>query len=71
MAKSARPKTSQKQSSTRNSRATVSGPAAPDSSGTGMCSPRRMAGTQDLASAFPFNPNKGAEYDPDAALRPA
>ena len=30
----------------------------------------KVAGTQDLASAFPFNPNKGAEYDPDAALAP-
>ena len=30
----------------------------------------KVAGTQDLASAFPFNPNKAAEYEPDAALAP-
>ncbi len=29
-----------------------------------------MAGTQDVASAFPFNPIKSAEYDPAAALAP-
>ena len=29
-----------------------------------------MAGTQDVASAFPFNPIKSAEYDPAAALTP-
>ena len=31
----------------------------------------KMAGTQDLASAFPFNPIKSAEYDPAAALAPS
>jgi catalase len=30
----------------------------------------KMAGTQDVASAFPFNPIKKAEYDPAAALTP-
>ena len=30
----------------------------------------KAAGTQNVASAFPFNPNKSAEYDPDAALAP-
>jgi catalase len=30
----------------------------------------KAAGTEDLASAFPFNPNKPAEYDPGAALAP-
>ncbi len=71
MAKSTRPKTTPKKKSTaRNSRATVSGPAAPDSSGAGDVLAEKVAGTQDLASAFPFNPNKGAEYDPDAALAP-
>ena len=33
-------------------------------------SAEKAAATQDVASAFPFNPNKAAEYDPDAALRP-
>ena len=30
----------------------------------------KVAGTQDLASAFTFNPIKSAEYDPAAALTP-
>ena len=70
MAKSPRPKTSQKQKSAGNTRATVSGPAAPVSSGTRDVLAERMAGTQALASAFLFNPNKGAEYDPESALAP-
>ena len=70
MAKSARPKTPRKQSTTRNSRATVSGPATSDASGRGDALAEKFAGTQDLASAFPFNPNKAAEYDPEAALAP-
>ena len=70
MAKSVRPKAPRKQSTTRNSRATVSGPATPDTSGRGDALAEKFAGTQDLASAFPFNPNKAAEYDPAAALAP-
>ena len=70
MAKSARPKTPRKQSTTRNSRATVSGPATTDASWRGDALAEKFAGTQDLASAFPFNPNKAAEYDPEAALAP-
>ena len=70
MAKSARPKTPRKQSTTRNSRATVGGPATSDASGRGDALAEKFAGTQDLASAFPFNPNKAAEYDPEAALAP-
>ena len=54
----------------RNSRATVSGPAEPDASGPGDILAEKAAGTQEVASAFPFNPNKAAEYDPDAALAP-
>ena len=30
----------------------------------------KVAGTQELASTFAFNPNKAAEYDPKAALAP-
>ena len=48
----------------------MSGPAEPDASGAGDIVAEKAAGTQDLASAFPFNPNKAAEYDPDAALAP-
>jgi catalase len=48
----------------------VSGPARPDASGTGDIVAEKATGTQDVASAFPFNPNKAAEYDPDAALSP-
>jgi len=71
MAKSSRPaKTAKNKSTVRNSRTTVSGPAEPDASGTGDSVAEKAAGTQDLASAFPFNPNKLAEYDPDAALAP-
>jgi hypothetical protein len=70
MAKSTRRPTPPKKSTLRNSRATVSGPAAPDSSGTGDAPAEKMSGTQDVASAFPFNPIKSAEYDPDAALTP-
>src|SRR6476469_3813659 len=73
MAKSSRPAKTAKnknKSTVRNSRTTVSGPAEPDASGTGDVVSETAAGTQDLASAFPFNPNKAAEYDPNAALAP-
>src|SRR6188508_2238510 len=71
MAKSSRnAKTAKDKSTARNSRATVSGPAAPDASGAGDAAADKAAGTQDVASAFPYNPNKAAEYDPDAALAP-
>ena len=70
MAKSARPKNGTKQSAARTSRATVSGPGVPDSPGSGDVLAEKMAGTQNVALAFPFNPNKSAEYDQDAALRP-
>src|SRR6186713_2546531 len=63
-------KTAKNQSNVRNSRTTVSGPTAPDASGAGDIAAEKAVGTQDLASAFPFNPNKAAEYDPDAALAP-
>ncbi len=56
--------------STRGSRASVGGPAAPASAGRGDVLADKVAGTQELASTFPFNPNKAAEYDPKAALAP-
>ena len=56
-------------STVRNSRTTVSGPAEHDTSGAGDIVAEKAAGA-GLASAFPFNPNKAAEYDPDAALAP-
>lgn len=69
MAKSARPaKTAKNKSTVRNSRTTVSGPAEPDASGAGDIVVEKAAGTQDVASAFLFNPNKAAEYDPETAL---
>ena len=54
----------------RNSRATVSGPAAPDarkSSHDDLTA--KTAGTDALAAAMPFNANKPLEYgnDPDEA----
>ena len=71
MAKSSRSsKTPKNKSAVRNSRTTVSGPAKPDASGAGDIVAEKAAGAQDVASAFPFNPNKAAEYDPDAALAP-
>jgi catalase len=71
MAKSSRPtKAAKNKSTVRNSRATVSGPSEPDASGAGDIAAEKAAGTADLASAFAFNPNKAAEYGPDAALAP-
>jgi catalase len=80
MAKSSRPSNGSKQSKSsksskdgstiRNSRTTVSGPAEPDASGRGDVTAEKAAATQDVASAFTFNPNKAAEYDPAAALAP-
>ena len=55
----------------RNSRATVSGPAAPSPAPAQDDLAAKAAGTQELASAFPFNANKAAEYDPAAAMAPA
>ena len=55
----------------RNSRTTVSGPAKPDASGRGdVARGEGRAPRRTVASAFAFNPNKAAEYDPDAALAP-
>ena len=59
-----------KKSTVRNSRTTVSGPARPDTFGNGDVAAEKAAAAQDLASTFPFNPNKAAEYDPEAALSP-
>src|SRR6476620_6767683 len=71
MAKSSRSsKTARSRPAVRNSRATVSGPAKPDSTPVADLLAEKLSGTQDLASAFPFNPNKPAEYDPDAAIAP-
>jgi catalase len=80
MAKSSRPSTDSKRSkpskdskdrsTVRNSRTTVSGPAEPDAAGRGDVTAEKAAATQDVSSAFTFNPNKAAEYDPDAALAP-
>jgi catalase len=80
MAKSSRPSNGSKRSKSaagsrekntlRNSRSTVSGPAEPDASGRGDLAAEKAAATQDVASAFTFNPNKAAEYDPAAALAP-
>src|SRR4029453_17072852 len=71
MAKSSRSsKTTKKHSTVRNSRTTVSGPADPDASGAGDLAAEKAAAAQDVASAFAFNPNKRAEYDPKAALAP-
>jgi hypothetical protein len=67
MAKSSRlSKTPKTKGTVRNSRATVSGPTEPDASGAGDIVAEKAAGAQDVASAFAFNPNKAAEYDPEA-----
>jgi catalase len=52
-------------------RATMSGPAAPSVSVDSADDlAAKMAGTDELAAAFPYNANKPLEYDPAAALRP-
>ena len=71
MAKSSRSaKISKHKSTVRKSRTTVSSPAKPEASRAGDIVAEKAAGTQDVASALPFNPNKAAEYDLDAALAP-
>ena len=71
MSKSKRPaRGARKQSTVRNSRTTVSGPAQPDRSGRGDIAAEKAAGTQQTAAAMPFNRIKRAEYDPSAALTP-
>ena len=80
MAKSSRPTTGSKRSRSakgsrgrspvRNSRPTVSGPAEPDVSRTDDILAEKTRAAQALSAAFAFNPNKPAEYDPDAALAP-
>ena len=54
----------------RTSRTTVSGPAEPAPAPSHDDVAAKVAGTQELASAFPFNANKAAEYDPAAATAP-
>jgi catalase len=70
----ARPPSSKKKAITPNpeARATVGGPARPsaDAADTNDDLAAKMAGTGALASAFPYNINKPAEYDPDAAVDP-
>ena len=72
MAKAKRPHSNpQKTSSrTRNSSATVSGPAKPGPRDTSDDVANKVAGTQELASAFAFNANKPLEYDAAAATAP-
>ena len=71
MPKSKQPRPHPRSEIDPNSRATVSGPAEPkplahaDDDLTA-----KMAGTQDLAAQLPFNANKAAEYDPEAAVGP-
>jgi catalase len=67
---SPRAKTASSKSTARTSRTTVSGPNKPAAPATGDIVAEKAAATRDLASAFPFNPNKASEYDPDAALAP-
>jgi catalase len=71
MAKSKKPRPETPLAIDPNSRATVSGPADPKPL---VDSPddltAKMAATQHLAAALPFNANKALEYDPEAAIRP-
>ncbi len=54
-----------------NSRATVSGRATAPPEGQWRDDlTAKLAGTEALAAAMPFNANKPAEYDPEAALDP-
>jgi catalase len=54
----------------RASRPTVGGPNQPDPPNPGDALAEKAAATGDLAAAFPFNPSKASEYDPQAALAP-
>ena len=54
----------------RSSRPTVGGPAEPREPASPDTLAEKVAATADLASAFPFNPNKASEYDPAAAVAP-
>jgi catalase len=54
-----------------NSRATFSGPAEPDATPASRdLLTAKMAATGKLSAGMPFNANKEAEYDPDAAIAP-
>jgi catalase len=77
MAKSTRAKASLKpskptlkQATRRNSRATVSGPSEPPQASEPDALAEKMAAGGNVSASFTFNPNKAAEYDPDAALSP-
>ena len=70
MAKSTRSKRTLEQRTKRNSRATVSGPSEPDRSDNTDPLAEKMAAGADVSASFTFNPNKAAEYDPNAALSP-
>ena len=61
-----RPRTTSK----AQSRPTTSGPARPEPPLPGDLPAEKMAGTEHLAASMPFNANKAAEYDPEAALDP-
>ena len=54
----------------RASRPTVGGPAQPEASPGADVLAEKVAATANLAAAFPFNPTKASEYDPQAALAP-
>jgi catalase len=54
-----------------NSRATVGGPAEPDAAESSQDDlTAKVAGTQALSSAIPYNVNKPLEYDPASAVSP-
>jgi catalase len=58
-------------SKARSTRATVSGPASPPPLPVLTDDlAAKVAGTEELASAMPFNANKALEYDPKAAIAP-
>jgi catalase len=54
----------------RASRPTVAGPSRPRTPQTNDALAEKAAASADLAAAFPFNPTKASEYDPEAALAP-
>src|SRR5687768_180488 len=63
-------KSSKSSGAVTSSRSTVSGPSRRDKRASATDAPeRKMAGTQTLAAAMPFNPNKAGEHG-KAALQP-
>src|SRR5688572_18070543 len=70
MANTKRPKHQKRSGTVRSSRATIGDPASRDAARAAADLSAKTHGTEELAAAIPFNPNKAHEYDPAAAIAP-